>query len=430
MKNIIGIVAAACVLASCGNGSKVAKDADGAVVIRFGINVANPEKQEPATFGIVQAFNEANKGKYKVEFEASDTESHSKNMKLEAIDGTLPQVFWIEGSEAPEYSQSGLLLDMTGFLNENADVKAALNGMEAAFTDKATGVYGLPYQCNVQGIFYNKAIFDKAGVKYPNDSTTYEDFIAMCQKFLDAGVVPLAIGAKNSAFAMWEFNEFLERYGWSSWYEDALSGKSKFNNSEMMQCFKNIEGMAKAGAFPTNMTTIEYFDAKQVFDDGGAAMFGTGQWDCAEFDKNIGKDIGFWWGPRFGDTSSKQEVAMKVPSAPIGINADVGKNKVLKEAVYAFLKFYYGEEAARISYSNSMFPATNYSGMSASSTQYSINAMIKALSNGWASPASAPDLTVPPAVQKALYDALFGVMQGTYNPAEALDKIDAAVSHQ
>ena len=35
------------------------------------------------------------------------------------------------------------------------------------------------------------------------------------------------------------------------------------------------------------MATIEYFDAKQLFDEGSAAMFGTGQWDCAEFDENI-----------------------------------------------------------------------------------------------------------------------------------------------
>lgn len=33
------------------------------------------------------------------------------------------------------------------------------------------------------------------------------------------------------------------------------------------------------------MATIEYFDAKQLFNEGKAAMFGTGQWDCGEFDK-------------------------------------------------------------------------------------------------------------------------------------------------
>lgn len=89
-------------LAGCGgSGTEVTKDDSGATVIKFGINVANPAKQEPATNDIVEAFNKANKGKYKVEFVAADTESHAKNMKLAASDGTLPQVFWVEGHRSP-----------------------------------------------------------------------------------------------------------------------------------------------------------------------------------------------------------------------------------------------------------------------------------------------------------------------------------------
>ena len=41
-----------------------------------------------------------------------------------------------------------------------------------------------------------------------------------------------------------------------------------------------------------------FLTQKQLFDEGKAAMFGTGQWDCGEFDKNIGEHIGFWWGPK------------------------------------------------------------------------------------------------------------------------------------
>ena len=97
---------------------EAATDENGATIIKFGIHVANPEEQEPVTYKIVEAFNKANEGKYKVEFEAADTETHSKNMKLKAEDGTLPQIFWIEGSEASEYSEAGVLMDLTEFLDE------------------------------------------------------------------------------------------------------------------------------------------------------------------------------------------------------------------------------------------------------------------------------------------------------------------------
>lgn len=418
-------------LAGCSGGKEAASKAEsegGATTIKFGIHVANPQEQEAVTYNIVQAFNEKYDGKYKVEFEASDKESHSKNMKLEASDGTLPQIFWLDASEAPEYSDSGVLMDLSDFLSENSDIQTALGGMENAFQDDS-GQYGLPYQCNVQGIFYNKDLFDKAGVEYPTNDTTYEEFIEMVKKLKESGVTPLSIGSKNSAYAMWEFNETLARYGWSENIDSILSGEKKFNNEDLNACFEKLKGIADAGAFPENMATIEYFDAKQLFNEGKAAMFGTGQWDCAEFDENIGEKVGFWWGPKFTDTDYNQDIAMKVPSAPIVVNAEVADDDAVKEAVYEFLKFYYGEDAAKISYEDSIFPATNYSEVAATDTQYSMNAMLEALGAGWESPEAAPDLTVVSAVQEALYNSMFGVMQGTYEPSEALDKIDEALSY-
>ena len=398
------------------------------MVINFGIHVANPKEQESVTYNIVQAFNEKNAGKYKVEFQAADTESHSKNMKLAASDNTLPEIFWLDASEAPEYSNAGVLLDLNDFLNENTEIKAALGGMESAFTDD-NGQYGLPYQCNVQGIFYNKELFDKVGVAYPTDETTYEDMLGMLAKFKENGITPLSIGSKNSGFAMWEFNETLARYGWEENIDSILAGDKKFNNEDLVTCFEKLKGLAEAGAFPENMATIEYFDAKQLFNEGKAAMFGTGQWDCAEFDKNIGEKIGFWWGPTFTDSDYDQEVAMKVPSAPIVVNAEVAEDEEVQEAVFEFLKFYYSKEAAELSYEGSIFPATNYEGMSATDTQYAMNAMLDTLASGWDGPSTAPDLTVTSAVQEALYNSLFGVMQETYTPEEALDLMDEALEN-
>lgn len=417
-------------LSGCGSsGKESSKEGDGGeVVIDFGIHVANPKEQESVTYNIVQAFNEKNAGKYKVEFQAADTESHSKNMKLAASDNTLPEIFWLDASEAPEYSNAGVLLDLNDFLNENTEIKDALGGMESAFTDD-NGQYGLPYQCNVQGIFYNKELFDKVGVAYPTGETTYEDMLGMLAKFKENGITPLSIGSKNSGFAMWEFNETLARYGWEENIDSILAGDKKFNNEDLVTCFEKLKGLAEAGAFPENMATIEYFDAKQLFNEGEAAMFGTGQWDCAEFDKNIGEKIGFWWGPTFTDSDYDQEVAMKVPSAPIVVNAEVAEGEEVQEAVFEFLKFYYSKEAAELSYEGSIFPATNYEGMSATDTQYAMNAMLDTLASGWDSPSTAPDLTVTSAVQEALYNSLFGVMQETYTPEEALDLMDEALEN-
>ena len=359
---------------------------------------------------------------------AADTEAHSKNMKLAAQDGSLPEIVHLDSAEAPKYNEAGYLLDMSDFLKENKDIDDALDGMEDAFNDGKVQ-YGLPYQSNVQGFFYNKDLFDKAGIAYPTDDTTYDEFLDMIAKLKDSGVTPIAIGSKNSGYSMWEFNEFFSRYGWEDNEKSYTGDKAKYSNDDMNACFEKIKGLADAGAFPENMATIEYFDAKQLFNEGKAAMFGTGQWDCAEFDKNIGEHIGFWWGPKFEDSSYEQNIAMKVPAAPLVVSSAVKDNDKAKEAVYAFLKYYYGEEAAKISYEGSIFPATNYDGIAATDSQYAMNAMITALGNGWKTPKAAPDQTVTPAVQEAMYDAIFGVMQGTYSPKDALKNMDSAAAN-
>lgn len=120
---------------------------------------------------------------------------------------------------------------------------------------------------------------------------------------------------------------------------------------------------------------------------------------------------------------------MKVPSAPICVSASVGDNPEVKEAVYKFLEFYYGKDAANISYDGSVFPATNYTGIEAREEQYAMGAVIASIDDGWMSPAAQPDQILNSAVQSQLYDSIFGVLLGNYKPEEALEKIDQQLGY-
>lgn len=97
--------------------------------------------------------------------------------------------------------------------------------------------------------------------------------------------------------------------------------------------------------------------------------------------------------------------------------------------MYAFLKYYYGEEAAKISYEGSIFPATNYDGIAATDSQYAMNAMITALGNGWKTPKAAPDQTVTPAVQEACMMQYLVLCKESYSPKDALKNMDSAAAN-
>ena len=434
-KKILSVLLATSMIAAlfsgCGSGSEkdTPKGEEGEVKITFGIHVANPESQEAVTYKIVEAFNEKYKGKYKVEFQAADTETHSTNMKLQASDGTLPEIFWLDSSEAPEYEKAGYLLDLTEFLREYEKTNEALDdSVKAAFKNDIQ--YGLPYQCNVEGFFYNKDIFKTLGIDEPKNGTTYEELLEIIKACNDKNITPIAQGCMNSSYAIWGYLAVLDRYGYSENIYDILDGNKKFNNEDMVKCFEKLQGLGKAGAFSSNMSTQEYFDAKELFTTGKAAFLNTGAWDCAELDEKLGDKVGFWWGPTFSDSNYNQESAMKVPSAPISVNAKIADNKEIKEAVYKFLEFYYSEDAAKLSYEGSVFPATNYSGIEASDTQYALKEVMASIDEGWTSPASQPDQILSSAVQGQLYDSIFGVLLGNYKPGEALDKVDQQMEYK
>lgn len=416
-------------LTGCGGtGKKAAKNENGELQLTFGIHVADPKSQEAVTYNIVQAFNEKYDGQYEVVFQAADTESHSKNIKLQASDNTLPELFWLDASEAPEYAEAECLMDLSEFLQEYKDVDKALDSsVKAAF--KKDIQYGLPYQCNVEGFFYNKDIFEKLGIGVPQNGTTFEELLTMIDTCNQQGITPVAQGCLNSSYTIWGYLAMLERYGYSEYIQDILDGKEKFNNEDLRKCFEKLQQLGENKAFVENMATQEYFDAKELFVSGKAALFNTGAWDCAELNQKMGDKVGFWWGPTFSDSNYDQNIAMKVPSAPICVSAEVKENEEVKEGLYKFLEFYYSEEAAKLSYEGSVFPATNYTGIEVGDDQYVLKEVIKSIDEGWSSPDVQPDLRLNSAVQGQLYDSVFGVFLGNYEPEEALNKIDQQIQY-
>jgi raffinose/stachyose/melibiose transport system substrate-binding protein len=446
MKRLVSVVLATTIIASvfvgCGSKSSTETTPNSkaettseasakpvSTTITLGMHVANTKDQEPVTYNIVQKFMEANPD-IKVEIQGNDKDEHVKKMKMAAQSNELPDVFWMDSSVAPELNDAGLLLDLNDFLKTNTDVAKAIpdNMKEASM---ANGIqYGLPYQALVTGIWYNKEIFKKFGVEEPVNGTTYEKLLEAVKTFKKNGIVPISKGAKDT-YSVWAFLIAFERYGYFDKIDSILAGKEKFNNPEFLKYFKKLAELGKNGAFPSNAATLTYFQAKEQFTAGKSAMFDSGMWDAGALDGTLGDKTGFWWGPTFSDTDKKQTVKMKVSSAPLCVSKKVGNDEAKKAAVYKFLAYYFGQDAAKISYEGSIIPATNYQVDLDLSKKPAFAAIVKALNDqSWTSPKAQPDLVLKEAVQAQLYDSMYGTMIGTYKPEEALKKIDDVLSQQ
>lgn len=107
--------------------------------------------------------------------------------------GELPDV-WVGAYKDTElYARMEITQDLNEFVKQ---AKIDINKFEpqAIATIKRFGTNGelfaLPYMMNYGALFYNKDIFDKFGVAYPKDGSTWDDLIAMANRLTrsDGGI--------------------------------------------------------------------------------------------------------------------------------------------------------------------------------------------------------------------------------------------------
>jgi len=94
-----------------------------------------------------------------------------------ASGGDMPDVFWMHSNEAVRYMSNGILLDITDKVNSSD--KLELDKFPQALKDMYTyegKIYALPKDMDTVAIWYNKDMFDAAGIPYPDGSWTWDEF--------------------------------------------------------------------------------------------------------------------------------------------------------------------------------------------------------------------------------------------------------------
>jgi raffinose/stachyose/melibiose transport system substrate-binding protein len=414
----VGVLAAASMTA-CGSGSS-GGGGGGSSTFTLSMQTANVKQSDPATYGIVRAFEK----KYptiKVNLTGQPVDQHEQQMTIAAQSHTLPDVFWVYNSLAQTMAKNGNLLDLTPILNQGNLMSKFAPSMLSGYKT-ASLQYGVPYQALVTGLYYNKKLLAKYNLQLP---TTFDDLLNVAKTLHRNKVVTISQGANQSSFSIWAFLTMLDRFGWEQKQTGLLDGSVSYNNPDFLRLYQHIEELAKAGAFPDNMTTQNYQQAVDAFNAGKAAFLDSGVWAAGAIQTStVGNDVGFWAGPTFSDGVGPQQLVMNAPSAPLVVSSAVKKNSKKLDAVTKFLQFYYSDQGQQILVDNAQTPVTTYQPTGAAVQKPVFASVLTALhAPGWTSPTAQPDLVVSAAASNAIYESLYGVMEGALSPAKALSMV-------
>jgi raffinose/stachyose/melibiose transport system substrate-binding protein len=407
------------------DGSSNGNDAPKPITITFAEHVANIEVQSPHVAAIVKTFMDKNSN-VTIDMTGTEVNEHQTKMKMAAQADNLPDIIWFEAPLAREMVAEGYLADLTPHIDERNMRDFFLGGMIDACTVDGK-IYGLPSEPLGCGLWYNKAIFEEYNVKVPK---TYEDFLDAIEMFAKNDVVPIAKGAK-SPFSVWSFQAMLARYGFFEKYDDLMTGNESFVNPDFIKFYEKVDEMRELGAFPANVATLDYFQAVEMFMGGKAAMLDAGAWETSKLEKSdIAKDIGFWWGPTFSDGVGNQEVGIKAPGGPYVVSAKAAKDPDKMKVIMDFFEFFYGPEGTKIIVEdNQILPTTKYDGKVDPEKYPVFAAMLEAMNDDFTG-VPEPFAALPTATGQALFDSIYGVINGIYTPQEAAKLVEDTLARE
>ncbi|GGD50199.1 ABC transporter substrate-binding protein [Paenibacillus nasutitermitis] len=193
--------------------------------------------------------------------------------------GSAPDVWLSDGVYVMKYAQRGAARDLTEWIDRDLN-KDDYYGLE--YNKDADGRYwGVPQGIQVGVLFYNKELFDKAGISYPTEEWTWEDLKTNAAKLtLDAK----GKTADETGFDVNNVNQFGLTFfsiteGWFSVMKaygggvlDDTVTKSIIDTPQNKQAFEwMVDGM-KRGIITDPVDLKSFQSNTAVFPSGSAAM--------------------------------------------------------------------------------------------------------------------------------------------------------------
>ena len=238
---------------------------------------------------IVDAFHAAIP-KITVKVTVSDWEPYWDKLQTSIAGGDAPDVFAMDGPLFPDYQSRDVLLDLKPFIDRDGYDLTQLADQAVADFTTPDGQFGLPRDLNVVALYYNKTMFDAAGIPYPDETWDWDKLVEVAQKLTIRGA-----DGKTSQWGFYTETTDMENY-WSElvWQNggDIISADHKTSLVGSDQAAGGMQFLQdliwKHKVMPDASITDALGDA---FEQGQAAMEANGSWLVATHEA-AGLDFG------------------------------------------------------------------------------------------------------------------------------------------
>ena len=236
----------------------------------------------------------------KVEYNPIPHSEYTSKILTMMAAGTCPDVFFCFAYDYRAFIKGGKLLDLTEHFNKEYDIDDYIPS-SAAIMQVDGDVYGIS-SCTVSPVlYYNKAVFDKAGLDYPpsdpEKAWTWNKFVDIAKKLTiveDGRTVQYGVyGLENS----YMFSALIMSNGGSYWNDNNNITATTINSpatAEVMQAIYDLRVKDKATFLAAQIDPNVFISAANMLQTGKIAMLIDGSWalqEISQMDFEVGVGV-------------------------------------------------------------------------------------------------------------------------------------------
>lgn len=164
--------------------------------------------------------------------------------------------------------------------------------------------YAIPVNGYWEGLFVNKKVLADCGVEVPGPNTTWEQFLADCQKIADKGYIPIAASLQEVPHYWFEFCVF--NHTNVDTHTIVPASATDAAGKAWSAGLYDIKEMFELGYFPQNTNTATDPETNVLMTDNKAAFMIDGSWKMGWFTDNAENidDFTVTYVPGAGDRKS------------------------------------------------------------------------------------------------------------------------------